>query len=191
MGLWLRHSFPTKDNVNTAQWIIVYWGDVCLSCCEVHPFPFPRKQPSLCLSWCQSCTYTVSSIAAVFVIRTSLQTVNYVDENGESIKLTPGWSVVIFWERNPSSHELFTSHFKTFWLVPIHCVTPNQITISLQIEMIRGDIWVAITHWLSTMNVLSVVCYLRYHTPYKTNILNFIIYFSRAIILYNTKYFYW
>lgn len=189
MGLWLRHSFPTKDNVNTAQWIIVYWGDVCLSCCDVHPFPFPRKQPSLCLSWCQSFTYTISSIAAV--IRTSLQTINYVGENDESIKLTPGWSVVIFWERNPSSHELFTSHFKTFWLVPIHCVTPNQITISLQIEMIRGDIWVAITHWLLTMIVLSAVCYWRYHTPYKTDILNFIIFFSRAIILYNTKYYYW
>lgn len=33
------------------------------------------------------------------------------------------------WQRNTSSHELFTRHFEIFWLVPMSYFTANNITV--------------------------------------------------------------
>ena len=81
--------------------------------------------------------------------------------------VTHSWSRLLWthslWVKgqiNPRSQELFMGHFKTFWFVPMHSYTTNQITnrenwISLQIKKIRGDQLRLIIRNLSTINAIS------------------------------------
>jgi hypothetical protein len=48
--------------------------------------------------------------------------------HGRSYSDTCHSSSGVNWCRILCSHELFISHFKTFWFVPINCYTANQTT---------------------------------------------------------------
>ena len=136
-GTVIVKRYQKKKIFNTAQWLIVCWRLCFLEPLWGTSFPIlycrPSKPPYLGPSQYQSFAYIIISIYVIFMTRTSLQTINFVRRCDDHLKLTPNWSVPIFWQRNPSPHELCMSHFKTFWLVPIHFFAAKQTTISLQI----------------------------------------------------------
>ena len=77
-----------------------------------------------------SSTATFSSMPENLLLLTNCKLFFHVRKSTSSlgnqrlIDITHPW---VNWQRNPRSHELFISNFKTFWLVPTNCFTANQI----------------------------------------------------------------